>query len=329
VRSVAATLFTLVLLGATAAAFAYTERLKLQRAPITAPRFDRKFSPTCACSTSTARLTLRFRKRDAVDVGIVDPEGEVVRTLVTGQAVRGDVSFRWDGRDDDGGIVPDGRYRLRLHLDGSGRTFVLPNPIVVDTQPPAAELLAVTRRAISPDGDGRKDALGVAYRSDEAGVAELLVDDRPVTRGHVRAAGKGAVAWDGQRRGQAVPAGMYRLSLQVRDLAGNLSRATEKVNVEVRYVELDRSIYRVPRAGVLRFRVVTDAASYRWRLFRRLAGGGERTVLSGRATRHSVGMRLPVRLTAGRYVLEVAAIGHRDRARVRITRGPGGGTGGD
>jgi hypothetical protein len=40
-------------------------------------------------------------------------------------------------------------------------------------------------------------------------------------------------------------------------------------------------------------------------------------------------MRLPARLTAGRYVLEVAAAGHRDRASVRITRGPAGGSGGN
>jgi hypothetical protein len=329
VRSVAATFFSLVLLGATAAAFAYTERLKLQRAPITAPRFDRRFSPTCACATSSATLTLRFRKRDAVDVGIVDSEGEVVRTLVRGQEVRGDVSFGWDGRGDDGRIVRDGRYRLRLHLDRSGRTFVLPNPIIVDTRPPAAELLETTRQVISPDGDGRNDALAVVYRSDEAGSAELLVDRTPVARGHLRAAGRTAVAWDGRRGGEPVDPGLYRLSLQVRDRAGNVSEATEQVRVRVRYLELDRSVYRVARGGVLRFRVRTDTASYRWRLFRRLAGGRARTVLSARTGDRSVGMPLPVRLTAGRYVLEVSANGHRDRARVRIARGQTGGVGGD
>src|SRR5262249_18924007 len=56
-----------VLLVATAAAFAYTERLKLTPSPILGTLVPTKvFSPVCECPTDTAQITFRLRRRDPV-----------------------------------------------------------------------------------------------------------------------------------------------------------------------------------------------------------------------------------------------------------------------
>src|SRR4029077_1820263 len=72
-----------VLLIATTAAFAYTERLKLTPSPILGTRVDKQFSPACECETSAARIAFRLRNRDRITATIVDSGGDVVRTLVT------------------------------------------------------------------------------------------------------------------------------------------------------------------------------------------------------------------------------------------------------
>ena len=50
-----------------------------------------------------------------------------MRSLAADEPVsRGDVTFVWNGRDDAGRVVDDGRYRLQLHLEESRRTFLVP-----------------------------------------------------------------------------------------------------------------------------------------------------------------------------------------------------------
>ena len=72
----------LVLIGATAAAFAYTERLKLERSPITATRVDRIFSPVCECARDVAVISFVLRRRGTVTVDVLDEAGHAVRRLV-------------------------------------------------------------------------------------------------------------------------------------------------------------------------------------------------------------------------------------------------------
>src|SRR2546428_12272619 len=71
------------LLVATAAAFAYTERLKLTPSPILRTRVDALFSPVCECGTESARIEFRLRRHDRITVTILDKSGHVVRTVVS------------------------------------------------------------------------------------------------------------------------------------------------------------------------------------------------------------------------------------------------------
>jgi hypothetical protein len=320
VRSVAVTALVLGLLVATTAAFALTEALKLERSPVTAPRFDKLFSPTCACETSTARLALRLREPATVDAVVVDDEGDAVRTLVANaKRRRGPVAFEWDGRDDAGEVVPDGRYRLRIRLEEQRRTIVIPNPVRVDTEAPDLELVTRAQRAFSPDGDKRNDRIRFRYRTTERSAPLLFVGGALALRGPVRPPGEARIVWGGSFTGALARASVRRLWLRVRDRAGNLSDAAGPLVVRIRYVELAGDRLRARRGGTLRFRVVTDAGSFRWEL----RGPGGRLLLRGvEIGRKVVAVRLPPRIRGGRsYRLRVVA--HRHAALARLFVAPG------
>src|SRR5206468_6161428 len=76
-----------ILLVATAAAFALTERLKLVKSPIYGTVISPVFSPTCRCELSTATVSLKFRRRDSVTVTVMrSEERRVGKECGTGRA---------------------------------------------------------------------------------------------------------------------------------------------------------------------------------------------------------------------------------------------------
>ena len=64
------TAVVVALLVATAASFAYTERLKLERSPITATKVDKVFSPVCECVRDVAVVSFVLRSSQTVTVEI-------------------------------------------------------------------------------------------------------------------------------------------------------------------------------------------------------------------------------------------------------------------
>lgn len=300
----------LVLLGATAAAFAVTERLKLERSPITGTQVDRVFSPVCECARDSATISFVLRQRARVTVDLLDREGEPVRTLVRdSEEQRGRVTYVWDGRDDLDRVVPEGIYRPRVRLRQHGRTIVLPNPMRVDTTAPEVGLVRVAPRVFSPDGDGRRDRVTARYRLDEAARAMLLIDGRRrVMSRFLRT--EGTLAWFGRIGGDSVPPGLYEVRLRAVDRAGNRSQRTRAVTVRVRYIELARERIEVVAGERLRARVLTDARSYRWRF------AGRTGLASGPRLR----LRTPEE--PGTYSLYVRIGEWADRAEVVVTEPP-------
>lgn len=301
----------LLLLGATAAAFAVTERLKLERSPVTGTRVDRVFSPVCECARDVAVISIVLRRRETVTLDILDRDGESIRTVVRNlREPAGRVSYTWDGRDNLERVVPEGVYRPRVQLERNGRTIVLPNPIRVDTTAPRIRLVRVFPRAFSPDSDGRRDRVTASYRIDERARAVMLVDGRQRVQSKFRRL-EGRLVWFGRVNGTVVRPGIYELRLRAVDRAGNRSLRTRAVPVRVRFVELSRERIEVQAGKRFSVRVRTDAEAYRW-LFAGERGAGRREVLVLRAPEEAGAYRLYV-TTGGRAasaaveVLEPAA----------------------
>jgi hypothetical protein len=301
------TLIVLVLLGATAAAFAVTERLKLEKSPITGTRVDKVFSPVCECARSSADISFRLRGSRIVTVDLLDTGGQSVRTLVRNRREQaGRVTYVWDGRDDDGRVVQEGIYRPRVRIRRHGRTIVLPNPIRVDTTAPTIALTRVSPRVFSPDGDGRRDRVTAEYEIDEPARAMMLVNGRRRVLSKFRET-HGRLVWFGRVGGRPVRPGEYEIRLRAFDRAGNRSARTRAVTVRVRYVELVRD--RVEAVAGRRFGigVSTDAPVYRW-LFDGKRGKYRKELLTLRAPEEP-----------GTYVLYVTLDRWADRAEVVVS----------
>ena len=292
-------LIVLVLLGATAAAFAFTERVKLERSPITGTKVDRVFSPVCECARDVAVISFVLRRRGTVTVDMLASDGERVRRLVRDrEEQKGRVSYTWDGRNDLGEIVEEGVYRPRVELEERGRTIVLPNPIRVDTTAPRIRLLGVRPRVFSPDGDGRRDRITARYETNELARAMMLVAGRRRVLSKFRST-EGQLVWFGRVNGQPVRSGTYEIRLRAFDRAGNRSSSRRVVPVVARYIELARESIEVAAGRRFSVRVLSDAASYRW-LFAGDRGVGRRQVLVLRAPETPGSYRLYVSLR-GRF----------------------------
>jgi hypothetical protein len=316
-RRLAIASLVLGLLLGTTAAFAVTQALKLERSPIKQPRFSHAFSPTCGCRQDTARLAFVLNQADTIDVDVVDDDGDPVRRLVDGESrSAGPVVLRWDGMSDDGAVVADGVYRLRIDLADDGRTIVIPQRIRVDTEPPTVEVQELDARQLSPDGDGVRDSARVQFTTSEAGRAVLLVDGRGAQGRRLAESGPASFVWQGDVRDRPLRAGVYEVAVQVQDAAGNVSGAAAAATVRIRFIEIVQERLTVPRGGVLRFRVRTDVARFRVTVSRRTIGGRPAVSESVDATR--VALPLPRRLAPGRYVLRVTAGDHSDQASIRI-----------
>jgi FlgD Ig-like domain len=291
------TVLVVCLLGGTAAAFAVTQGLKLDKSPIFRTDVDKRVSPAAG---TEAKIAFRLRESDAVTVSVVDDDGEVVRTLLPRRRVpSGRVVVTWDGRDDAGRPLTEGEYRPRIRLADERTTTTLPNDIELDTTAPSFEFGEVQPRVISPDGDGRAEGIRVRFSSGEPVRALLFVAGK--RRVLTQARESGVIRWSAPLR-----PGRYRLQLAAQDRAGNTTRRVPAGTVRVRYIELARNVIRA-RAG-FRFGVgvSTDAPNYRYRF----AGG--RGVGGGRFLR----IRAPEE--AGRYRVYVQANRHADSALVIV-----------
>jgi len=226
-RRNAPTILALLLIVATATAFAVTQRLKLEPSPISKTRVSDIFSPVCRCATKAANIDFSLRRADHLRIAIRTGSGDV--TVAEGSFPRGDVHVRWDGRDASGELVPDGTYYPVVELQRAGRTIDLPNPIRVDTIRPSIRLRSLRPRVFRPG----TQKLTVTYTVSEHAHALLFVDGRR----RVVTASKRLrylLHWSGKVHGRVIRPGRHKLKLVAEDLAGNRSLPTPVVIVRVR-----------------------------------------------------------------------------------------------
>jgi flagellar hook capping protein FlgD len=286
----------LILLGSTAVAFAVTEGLKLEPSPIRSVAVDKVLSPTCACPTDRAHVAFRLRKADRVTLEIVDAHEHVVQTLIDSRAHRkGWVRAAWNGRDVFGGVVRDGSYRPRVHLRKQHKTIVLPNPIAVDTKPPAFRSVRVVPRVVPP---GKHAA--IVYRLSEPAHVIVRVNGRRTVVGRF-ARPSSKLDW---HPGDVRP-GVYVLSVVARDPAGNRSTPVRAGTVVVP-VRLATKRVRVSAGASFTVRVATNGRKYQWKLGHRHGHSRARV------------LRLVAPSAPGRYTLTIAQLRAKSAAAVFV-----------
>jgi hypothetical protein len=328
------------LVVATFAAFFVAQRLKstpplvqeVKVFPFLSPNQDGRFE----------RATFRFelKRRDVVDVAMVDVDGDVVRTVVEDRSLRArePLRLRWDGRDDEGRRVPDGTYRARVVLRRQGRTVVLQRNIALDTTPPAPRVLSVGPQRDSrpaPELLPRRDGAPATIRFAAPGVrpsVEIWRTDVPRPRlveglridGELTEQAIGRTTWDGTRDGRRVGPGTYVAVVRSRDKAGNIGQSVPdrvlmgrprrgerlpgRGGITVRYLGVQAPV--LPTGAGREVEVAVDARgeTYNWTL--RKVGEG----VPARRSRRSRGGPLRRRVPGGESGLYLFEARTRDRA---------------
>jgi hypothetical protein len=314
-QRVLTTVTLLGLLVATAAAFAITEHLKLEKSPIygvlvssghTTGRhpLPAVFSPVCNCPTNVARIRLKLRHPERVTVTIVDKDDHTVATLADNRLLgaHGPQHFVWDGRTDAGALVPDGVYRPWVQV--GDHKFRFANKITTDTVQPRV-LSANGLKRVLLAGPGR--TVAIHYVLSEDAHPLLYLGNRQISLGrHKHPSGK--IKWSGRLEHRPLRAGRYVLSVGAVDPAGNETPAAgrQRVTVDVRYVELTPDRITVRSGRPFKVHVTTAARRFTWRLGHR---HGERR---GRV------LRLRAPSTPGTYRLVVAENGQATTAVVKV-----------
>jgi hypothetical protein len=138
-----------LLVAATLAAFAWSQRLKRDPlvldkvtfvgAPVLNPKAPRvpAFTPNGDCRFDHIRIRFRVTRSDRATVQIVKPGGRLIVTLARDEPLRRYrfFTFYWNGRSRHGGTAPPGRYKLRVKLLEQGRNLVPPGAIRLHRAP--------------------------------------------------------------------------------------------------------------------------------------------------------------------------------------------------
>ena len=135
--------------------------------------------------------------------------------------------FAWDGKDDAGNVVPDGRYALIAESRDAAGNYkrAAVEGVVVDTAAPAIEL-ATPAPAFSPNGDGRLDSLAIVQKTDgdDAWEGSMVAADGAVVRSWTWKGMAQNIVWNGRNAaGAPSPDGVYRYVAKSIDAAGNRS----------------------------------------------------------------------------------------------------------
>lgn len=310
--------FALLVLG-TAGAFVLTQVLKTEMPVVL--RFSVQpiyFSPTGDGTRDRTQIGFDLSEPAEVTFSVVDDDGNIVRELFRDRPLRGDAKhrFRWDGRDDDGNVVPDGVYRMVVERRKEGRRLQSYKQIVVDTAPPKVALRSAAPGVVDPSS-GRPIAVTVRYRGPKTRGPEFRVwrtDDGPPRvvrrfRGDNRRRG----VWNGTvTAGHYAEDGDYAFQVRVRDRAGNVGLAPPRVpnartaqpgtGVAVRRLTLRGPGGVVSSGSLAKLAVGPAARPYSWRLTR--LGSGQ-AIKQGSGRGDQLRIRMPADARTGVYVVAV------------------------
>jgi hypothetical protein len=319
-----------VLVGATIAAFFTAQRLKGEPAVAEVKSLAAVFSPNGDHVKDVNNFRVELHQRSDVSVDVVDTAGEAVRRLATSATVAPADPLRlsWDGRTDDGKLVPDGRYRVRVTLRREGRSVTVPRTTLVDTRPPRPRVKSIDPGPIvAPDTAPIQIEVGSVsrrlakrariYRIDGASPA-LVAELPPVTDTRT-------LQWDGKVDGKPAPIGLYLVQVTARDRAGNDGTTPKDVPPErgesrgvpgftIRAIAAQPPARPVTAGRKVTINVDARGRPYRWSLRR---NGSGRPVRKGRGKGHALQITAPDG-DSGLYLLQLTVPGHKTTVPILV-----------
>jgi hypothetical protein len=226
-----------LLVAATLGAFVLAQQLKSDFPLVI--RFATKpahFSPNADGYRDTTQIGFDLSEPASVSFMVVDSEGTEVRRIVSDRRLAGDAKHRWtwDGRGDNGSVVPDGTYRMRVVRRDESRVIDSVKEIDVDTVPPKATIASAQPSVIATDLPGQTPSVRLAYRGPQNQAPVVRVfrtdDGKPHIVRRFRGRPDRTAVWDGrvstgEERTEPAPEGDYAFTVAVRDRAGNVTEA--------------------------------------------------------------------------------------------------------
>jgi FlgD Ig-like domain len=306
---------------ATVAAFFVTQQLKGEVPVVlrfgTAPD---SISPNGDGVRDSTRIGFDLSRTATVTFDVIDDNGRRVRRLVDDRRLAGDEKhrFTWDGKDENGAVVPDGVYRMRVIRQNEGRILDSIKTIRVDTEPPKVEIVSARPNVISPGDPGYSQRVLIRYRGPRNVAPEIRVfrTDEGPTRVVYRFRGNRSrsAVWDGTVRGEPAADGNYTFTVRLRDRAGNEAVGPRPIptaavagagtGVAVRDLTLQGPVGTVSAGTLAGLRVGPGARARDFEFG--LSGVGSGTVLRrGRRVGTRFRVRVPARARTGVYLVRV------------------------
>ena len=340
---VAAVAFTVVIIG-TALSFALAQRLKREPPLVDPDRVQRLalFSPELESGAARGRFSFYLRKDEVGTLIVTNLAGDPVRTLQKDLEIRAgkQVKGSWNGADDRGRPLPDGRYRVQVVLQRSGRSVLLPFTFTKDTTPPEPKLLSIgpektgatPRPELLPRADGKPIKVRFRVSGRSKGIAVIRTDlarprvvlDVPIAENQVD------WEWDGTIEGRRAAQGTYVIAVHAKDLVGNEGWSTGTADpiapfggrlegqggVTVRYLAAQSSQAPVAAGERAEVGIISAGKPYDWSI-RRV--GEKRPRSEGTSRKPVLKPRLPSG-PSGLHVLEVQTADRTAQATI-LTQG--------
>jgi hypothetical protein len=195
----------------------------------------RSVKPTAISPGSDGRrdettVVYQLDRRQAPSLVVRNAAGTVVLRRNLGSQAAGRHDVTWDGRNDAGRFVADGRYDVAISTSDGALKGLVATTVRVDRSGPRLGRPRLSARRLLPAKDGYLDTVAVAARPREAlRRLDLQVRTRSgalvrtVHGGHA-AVKAGLVRWNGRADGHRVAPGSYRIRLLGEDVAGNRHR---------------------------------------------------------------------------------------------------------
>jgi hypothetical protein len=172
----------------------------------------------------TTTITYTLGAPATVTTTLVDPAGATVATLFSEPRAAGEQSFSLTAEN-----VPDGAYTLVVSAAGTnGRTATGRVSVLVSR---TLSAFRASRTAISPNGDGRADAVSFTFALAQPATVQLRIlrDGKWIatpTTPTLLGPGPQTLSWDGKKLIGRPPDGLYRAELTVTDVNGPVTQAT-------------------------------------------------------------------------------------------------------